>query len=397
MGPAMRVRSLLVALVLAAVAACSTTTTETPSPAGDAGAADAGPPLPALGMNDVSVLLPIPTKANVNSYLGPTSEGSKGPLLSQASYDKIPKFGMEPVEGLDYALMRAVGIRFDACFPGPAGCEPQIRIVMQPITPTGDALDSAIHLFYRLTEEEIAKVVVRLRQLRALAPEMKDQPLQVNPAIVAQGVDGAYGAALRELVLEFAGEQNFSRMTFFLRAPPIQEEWFFGGFDRKDGVLTTLDIVGVGKGNQRVDRPETPEGYEYVFTPAGNKPENTSALVVSATAKTAPPDQVKAALEAFVRIENPTKYGPDALPCAGCHVSTVVTEFAKASLGLDPDALPDAFKSTRDLSLSTEAGKTPKSLRAFGWFEKKAMISKRVVNESAAVADDLETRFPRNK
>jgi len=393
----MRVRSLLVALVLAAVAACSTTTTETPSPSGDAGAADAGPPLPALGMNDVSVLLPIPTKANAGSYLGPTSEGAKGPLLSKASYDQIPKFGMEPVEGLDYAIMRVIGMRFDACFPAPAGCEPQIRLVMQPITPTGDALDSAIHLFYRLTEEEIAKVVERLRQLRAATPETKDAPLQVSPAIVAQGVDGAYATGLRDLVLEFAGEQNFSRMTFFLRAPPIQEEWFFGGFDRKDGVLTKLDIVGVGKGNQRVDRPETPEGFEYVFTPEGNKPEDTSALIVSATAKTAPPEKVKAALEGFVRIENPKKYGPDQLPCAGCHVSTVVTEFAKASLGLDPDALPDAYKSSRDLSLSTEVGKTVKSLRAFGYFEKKAMISKRVINESAEIADDLEKRFPRSK
>ncbi len=37
------------------------------------------------------------------------------------------------------------------------------------------------------------------------------------------------------------------------------------------------------------------------------------------------------------------------------------------------------------------------SLRAFGYFDDKPMIANRIVNESAAVVDDLEKRFPPKK
>jgi hypothetical protein len=57
-------------------------------------------------------------------------------------------------------------------------------------------------------------------------------------------------------------------------------------------------------------------------------------------------------------------------------------------------AQPDAYKSKRDLGLRGQATLTPSSLRAFGWFKDQPMISVRVVNESAAVLDDLDKRFP---
>jgi len=217
----------------------------------------------------------------------------------------------------------------------------------------------------------------------------------VNPALVAQGMEGPYGAGLRALVLAHAGEQNLIRMTFFLRAPPKQEEWFFGGFTREGETMTPLDIVGVGKVNQRVDHPVTAEGYEYAFTPAPKKPEDLQLLLVTATAKGAPPADLQKALGALARIENPTKYGPDQLDCAGCHVATTLSTHAKANLALDTASHADAFKSTRDLTLRGKAGSTPSSLRAFGWFAKDPMIANRVVHETAAVLDDLEKRFPR--
>jgi len=137
----------------------------------DAGAADAAAPaLPALTMNDVSVLVPIPANPQAAGFLRPSSAGERGKLLPQAVYDKIPEFPVVPAEGLDFARMRVVGIRFDGCFPAPAGCEPQIRLVMQPITDEGATLDSSLHLFYRLTEEELGAVVLGLRQLKELAP-----------------------------------------------------------------------------------------------------------------------------------------------------------------------------------------------------------------------------------
>ncbi len=362
------------------------------APTSDAGA-DVEAPLPKLGLNDVSVLLPIPASPDAPGALGPTSAGGRGELLPQAVYDKIPKFGVKPAQGLDYARMRVVAARFDGCFPAPTGCEAQVRLVMQPVTDKGTTLDSALHLFYRLSETELPAVVKELRRLRTLAPEVKDAPLDVHAALVAQGPEGPYAKGLDELLLRYAGEENLSRMTFFLRAPPVAEEWFFGGFNRVGGVLQTMDIVGVGKTNQRVNLSKT-DGYRYELTPSPTLPEDLGVLAGSAQAKAATDAERSAALGAFLRIENPGKYGPDQLSCGGCHMSTFVTAFARTDLQMPVDAHPDAFKSTRDLTVRGESATTASSLRAFGWFDARPMIANRVVFESALVVDDFEKRFP---
>lgn len=376
----------------------SNTPTDTTLDAGSQ--ADAGAASPSLSMNDVSVLLPIPASPSAAGTLGPNDSGKKGPLLLQATYDQIPKFGVTPVQGLDFARMRVVAVRFDGCFPRPEGCEAQIRLVMQPITDDGKTLDSALHLFYHLEASELATVVSELRRLHTLAPELpagKTGPLDVHPALIAQGLEGAYGKALRELVLRFAGDESFVRMTFFLRAPPREEEWFFGGFDRIDGALQKLDIVGVGKSNQRVNRPLTPNGYTYTFVPSPKLPENIDVLLSTEAAKAAPPEAREAAVAALARIENPTKYGPDQLSCAGCHVSTFIGESVKTAHGLDTAKTPDAFRTTHDVSRTSEAALEPSSLRAFGYFADRKMIGNRVIFESAAVVDDFEKRFPIGK
>ncbi|MFO0663959.1 MAG: hypothetical protein U0174_08410 [Polyangiaceae bacterium] len=388
----MRAQTLFFFLLSVSCASASTTT-----PQGDAGA-DAAPVVTkSLGMSDVSVLWPLPASPAAPGTLGPESAGAKGTLLPQAVYDKVPAFGVKPAQGLDYARMRVVATRFDGCFSKPSGCEAQIRLVMQPITDDGSTLDSALHLFYTLTETELTTVVAELRRMRTLAPEVKDAPLDVHAGLAAQGLEGAYGKALRDLVLAHAGEENLTRMTFFLRAPPRQEEWFLGGVERVDGVFKTLDIVGVGKANQRVNRPVTGEGYTYTFTPEAMTPEDIGVLLDSEKAKAATPEARSQALSAFARIENPNRYGPDQLPCAGCHVSTFVTEATRVGFGLAIDTMPDAFKSQRDLTRRGEAASTPSSLRAFGYFDKTPMIGSRVVHESAVVVDDLEKRFPMKK
>lgn len=386
---------LLLAIGCSVGIGCSTSSSSSSS-SGAPATADAAAPLPKLGMNDVSVLLPLPSSPSAAGYLSPKSAGDRGELLPKAVYDEIAQFPVKPAQGLDYGRMRVIAIRFDGCFPGKGGCEAQIRLVMQPITDKGESLDSALHLFYRLEEQDLPEVVTALRQLRALAPEVADAPLDVHAAASAQGMEGPYATGLNELVLKHAGEQSFTRMTFFLRAPPINDVWFFGGFDRKDGKLEPLDIVGVGKTNQRV-MLDTPAGGGFTFDvlPIETKPEDTSLLMSSAKIDSSGEGELKTALEAFARIENPGKYGPDQLPCAGCHLATVVTDRATAKL--NAPTLADAFTSGRDLTLKGEAPKTPGSLRAFGWFKKQPMIARRVVHETAAIVDDLETRFPAAK
>lgn len=353
------------------------------------------PEAPRLGLNDVSVLIPLPTSLDDPGYLVPLSQGLKGELLPKAVFDEIPVFPVTPSEGLNYVRMRTLAIRFDGCQPKETGCEAQIRMVMQPIKNDGKARDSALHLFYSLTAEELPELVGELRRLQTLAPEVADAPLDVHAALVAQGVTGAYGAALNEVVLRFAGEQNLTRMTFFLRAPPTLEVWFFGGFERSDGALEVMDIALLGKANQQVIRTEIEGGYDFAVNPVSSTPVAERVLLTSALAAAATPEERETAFAKYVRIQNPRHFKADELSCAGCHLGTFIQAQTEAAHGLDATAFPDdLFTSSHDLTLRGGAAQNGSSLRAFGWFGNEPMIARRVVNESAEVVDDLELRFP---
>lgn len=362
---------------------------------GGGGAGGGGTTAPALGLNDVSVLFPLPPAIDTPGYMTATDAGARGPLLPQDVFDAIPTFPVTPSQGLLYDRMRVLAIRFDGCSGGVGQCEPEIRLVMQPMNSGGKARDSALHLFFRLTQDEMTEVVSGLRALRELAPEVTTEgPLDVHPALLAQGVEGAYGVALRELVLAHAGEDNLIRATFFLRAPPVNEVWFFGGFDRDAGTLSAMDVVGVGTDPQRVILTTTSDTYEYDLTPAPTTPEDGSALLSTAAADAATEEERAAAFASFLRLENPKVYVPDQLMCAGCHVAAYATAEATRRFGLDASTFPDRYGSTRDLSMRGRSAGNPSSLRAFGWFGDEAMIAQRTINESAAVADDLDARYP---
>lgn len=356
---------------------------------------------PSLGLNDITVLWPLPASPATPWTLAPNSVGAKGELLARTTFDEIPGFPVVPADGLDYDRMRVVGHRIVGCEPKPDGCQAQIRLVMQPIDDDGSARDSALHVFYDIDDDAMAEVVAELRRMRSLAPELADSPLDVNTALAMQGFDGPYGQALVSLLLTHAGEENLTRMTFFLRAPPTVEVWFFGGFDRVDGQLEMMDIVGVGQSNQRVilEKTEGPDGitYDFELTPVGIAPENGSALFTTAAADAATEEARAAAFASFLRVENPTIYTPDDLPCAGCHMSAFITADARRRFGLsNADFEGDAFTTDTDIDLSLRGGAEtqPSSLRALGYFDREPMLAQRLVNSTADVLKDIETRWP---
>src|SRR5687768_15434228 len=97
MGPAMRARSgllapLFVSVVSFAGGACNTASPASEAAPVDAGVVDAAPALPALGLNDVSVLVPLPASTSSAGYLKPRSKGARGELLPEAVFDEVPSF-----------------------------------------------------------------------------------------------------------------------------------------------------------------------------------------------------------------------------------------------------------------------------------------------------------------
>jgi hypothetical protein len=351
-------------------------------------------PTAPLTLQDVSVLYPLPASVDASGYLTPATLGARGELLPRDVYDAIPTFPVQPSQGLDYDRMRVVSLRFDDCHALPAGgCEPQIRLVMQPLTGSGLAQDSALHLFYSLDSADLDPLVSELVALKALAPEVVDGPLDVHAALVAQGVEGAYGTGLQELVLSRIGEANLTRITFFLRAPPAVEVWFFGGFERRDGELEVMDIVDLGQSNQQVIRRDVSDGYDYEVNPLSSFAEVERPLLTTAAAEAATDEERAAAFQSLLRTENPNLFTPDDLSCTGCHLATFVLEETRARFGLeDASFADDVYDSELDLSVRGGAKTTASSLRAFGYFKRDAMISQRVVHESAGVVSRLRAR-----
>lgn len=387
--------------VVALLVACGTANDSTPT------AADAGPDAarePELGLNDVSVLAPLPPSQDAEGWLSATSAGAMGELLPRAVFDAIPTFPVNTANALNYAFMRVLGIRFDGCHKATSddSCHAQVRMVMQPVNFDGEARDSALHLFYSLSDTQFAGAVTRLRAMRALAPEQTvDAALSVSPALAAQGMGGRYAQALHSLVLELCGEQNLTRMTFFLRAPPNQETWFFGGFERKDSALETMNIRGVGAGNQRVIRVDdngAETGYSYDISPSPIVPEDGRALLSTKAAAAANTELRATTFASYLRLENPRLYTPDEAACAGCHISAYIVGESQRVFGLSPSGFPDAQFASKHLigpkaDRQTESGAQRSSLRAFGYFESTAMVAPRTVNETAAVLEDIEARY----
>lgn len=206
-----------------------------------------------------------------------------------------------------------------------------------------------------------------------------------------------YANQLKALLLRHAGEENLTRVTFFLRPPPVREVWFFGGFDRENGTLSDMELVGIEGTVQQVVRTDVASGgYDYLLAPEGLVPEDGSALFTSAGADAASPAAREEAFASFLRLENPTLYNVGELPCAGCHIASFVTEATRTAFDLEDAAFPDdAYQAPQhDLSLTGDAVTTPSSLRAFGWFAHQPVIAQRTVNESSAVLVDLAERFP---
>ena len=101
-------------------------------------------------------------------------------------------------------------------------------------------------------------------------------------------------------------------------------------------------------------------------------------------------------MESYLRVENPLTYVPDAMACAPCHLSTFVTAEASRLHGLKvEDFATQSYQNpSRDLTMRGGARTNVRSMRAFGYFGGEPMIAQRTINDTAAVLDAIEAKFP---
>jgi hypothetical protein len=356
---------------------------------------------PAFAVNDVSVLFPLPKLGEQDLLLAPKDAGAFGVVLPYDAYELAPTLTQGASQRVLYDNLRVVGVRFDPCFASVAfddpACVHQIRLVLQPLTKLGVAdastVDAALHAFYRLDADEFATVAqAALALKRATGLAYDAEPLAVHPALKAQGLGGAFNAALKQLVLDHVGADRLTRLTF-VKKTQSENSWTFGQFDRDAaGAFTASRIATLDVEEQTFIQA----GSETSPTRAGTidpqaLPESPRALLDTEATKALSDAELTAGLADLLKIENPALFSPNTLDCASCHVAGNARLYVQTLRGV---AAPDgAFKfvapAGQNAALADETHASGNALGAFRYKDKLVSVSQRTVNESTLIADYL--------
>ena len=357
-----------------------------------------------LGLNDVSILMPLPQIGDWNQLPKPDTEGGKGILLPREIFNQIPQLlAFAPNDDI-YSAMHAVGIRIDPCFTeghGPVKCQTQIRLIWQPLSNADtetSTFDASLHTFYQLTETEFKSLVTEIRKFKSTTGNSGDEPLGINPTIKSQGFAGAYYTQLIKIIYSFIGEGNFSRVTF-MQLSMTGNVWVFGGFDFTNGELKPILIPRIDSVKQTFRNNAAPRPIWFTggITPEPSQPENLNILTRDSR-KLAPQDEaaiIEAAKSAF-KFENPKLHNPGTVDCVSCHVAQPAKIWALRQYPwLQLDTL------SRDLIYSSKLNILNRSpmqihtniLRSFGYFMNMPFVAQRTINESAEVVNYINQSY----
>lgn len=357
------------------------------------------PPSHALGMNDVTMLVPLPADPSV--AVVEKLDFDRDTMVERTRFisfviagDMAPKTGEQLVMG-DYHV---VGVRFDLCDRGTEPCKDgedgRLRLVLQGLyTRDGatGAFDIGVHLFFRIPAEELPDVVAELRRLAELQDAPLDAPLGVNPALAAG--DEEYATRLRTLIDRYAYRDNIMRFTTLGQ---IRESgafaWVARGMERHYDELVDFPIPEMGLVNfkQRIQLG----GGDTVFDIQPMAPTAAAPALNGLTWPATTPEQKLAALDALAEIDNPRLRANSNTQCMGCHIASFLGDHRARESGIDASALPSRFASARDTTISGLVLQDARVVRGLGWAATAPIVSQRVANETALVADEMEQRFP---
>ncbi|MBL9037799.1 MAG: hypothetical protein JNG84_04715 [Archangium sp.] len=375
---------------------------------------DAGPWVD-VQLNDVSVLFPLPESgAALSAELLPVSaSGPRGVLLPSAMYDVVGPIsgtsGAPPpgaVGTARYEDLRVVALRIDPCFAALAppahggGCQNQLRLVVQEVVERGGdvrAADSALHLFYSLTRDELLFVAQRLAAVSAGAPLSRLQP---HPRMSAEGLSGPAATEVRALIVRFAGATTLTRVTT-MQTVQATFVWAFASFDVLDAAGPTLvpmqlPTLPANTTTQSILSGAS-LGFNVFTSPSTTHTDGFELLQEPSRASQATPAEQAAAHDHLLRVENPALHSPETIDCASCHLATPSTKLVvEPVLSLSATANPNAFApDTRFVRPSDLAPTfTPTALlnlHAFSYVGRDVGISQRTVNETAAVVAYLNS------
>jgi hypothetical protein len=357
---------------------------------------DAAPNTTRLGMNDVTMLLPLPSNPATATLLK-MSDG--GDLVPRTLFKRLVT---DPNDVANvYEEFHVVAIRFDLCDrldpgPCPAGADGRVRIVFQPLVAGAaqtEAMDVALHAFYPIPSAELPSVIDELRVLAHIACVPTTSPLTISPALIGSYYP-EYTSKLRALVLRYASAARLTRLTLFAQISMAASlNWIFRGVELADPSFADISIPGIQVPLQRAILVGSDPSYSVM--PVVDAPQGFTTALDSQTFLAANTAGRQQALSALADTQNPMKHSAQTEQCVACHVSTYLLAHRAGIAGIDPATISGSYTSGYDVSVVGGMSATnERSLRALGWLFDKPAISQRVANDTAQVLTEIDQRFP---
>lgn len=358
------------------------------------------------GLNDVTYIMPLPKKADNNNLLKLQSAGFKGPLVPEAMVMQLPFMDMQHEKAQINSMTRLMAARIDHCFPlpTPMACQKQIRLVWQPLQATSGSvttIDAAFHSFYVLTDEEFEQLTADLKTWKSKYQtnviNNSTEPLSVHPLWRQERDLSPSLLAFNEIVTQYAGEKNLSRVTVMVLRR-MNDVWGFLGADVVDGKLVTAAIPRLeGKTSQmffnQLNNNKGYTGAAISFVPAVLEANLGTFIEQATTSGQFSESEVVTHMQSALAIENPYLFNPESMDCVNCHIAQAAREWLSEKLEPSVDQnLFSAFKYTNgkyNLENKSDQIFNTHQLRGVGYFGSDLAISQRVINESAVVAEWL--------
>jgi hypothetical protein len=414
----MTMRLLSSFLVAAALAACTSNGPETR----DASANQTAAAAVTLDVNDVSLLFPLPTRrADLAQLLSINAQGAGGPLLSDANFRALVGFETpsdDPTfKANDPKAWKVVGVRVDPCAqtaPG-AACQPQLRLITQPVTFEGGragTLDHAIHLVYNLTPDAFSSLAADLVALKqAAGASTNGAPLGVHPAMRAEGLGGPFAKGLKQLIGKHAGPANLAGAAVMLTLNA--GEWRFAISAARDGALVQLQPPCADASRRTISMRGT-TGFVGNFIdrvePPATCADNVNEIILSNPGPGGGAFLQKSAAEqqpfvdAALRVDNPRTHTAFTTDCVSCHVASrsLARVKGEAFLSAFDDGNANRFVPAAGVTMTFASGRLdpadaspasdpigPYNVRSFGYQDELPSYTARALNETAFVVEQM--------
>lgn len=366
-----------------------------------------GPFSPRVSTNDVSILYPLPTTRLNDDFIPASDIAAYGPLVPEAVFKTVvrgaalERTNVRPSSGYD--TLRIVAIRLDPCSARsvPEGkCRSEVRLVFQALytvergdgTDVGStaATDGGLHVMYDVPSSELVAMTKEILALKKANGDLASDELGPHPILKAQGLGGAFAQGLRGILRFHLGESRIGRVTFFdHNFEPDSDGWTFGVFDRAGSAFVAGKIPGlqqpmatVAGSSAEVSLAES-SAEAFSRTPA----KDSVGKIVSSSRSEARPEELRAAYDAAIRVENPTMHTAETTDCINCHLAEGARRMGESVYRFSPGR--ELFASARRLDRKDERTSVT-NLHAFGYLHRQVSITQRTANESAVAATALE-------